>query len=71
MKYKKEIFEIIKQKTNKPFDLDTNIRDLGLDSIDMVEMITDFEEKFGVTIPSNKVNSVKTVRNILEVLESI
>ncbi len=71
MKYKDKIYKIIKTKTNKSFNDDTIIRDLGLDSIDMVEMIADFEDNFNITIPSSKVNDVKTIGDLLNVLEEI
>lgn len=71
MKYKDEIYKIIQSKTNKSFNDDTVIRDLGLDSIDMVEMIADFEDNFNITIPSNKINDVKTIGDLLNVLEEI
>lgn len=71
MKYKQEIFNIIKSKTNKPFSEDTLIRDLGLDSLDMVEMIADFEEQTGIEIPSSKINDIKTIKNLLDVLDEI
>lgn len=71
MKYKDEIYKIIQSKTNKSFNDNTVIRDLGLDSIDMVEMIADFEDNFNITIPSNKINDVKTIGDLLNVLEEI
>lgn len=71
MKYKDEIYKIIQSKTNKSFNDNTVIRDLGLDSIDMVEMIADFEDNFRITIPSNKINDVKTIGDLLNVLEEI
>ena len=71
MKYKNEIFSIIKSKTSKPFDENTVIRDLGLDSIDMVEMITDFEDQFNISIPSKKINDVKTIKDLLNIIDSI
>ncbi len=39
MKYKDEIYKIIKTKTNKSFNDDTIIRDLGLDSIDTLMLM--------------------------------
>ena len=71
MKYKDEIYKIIQSKTNKSFNDNTVIRDLGLDSIDMVEMIADFEDNFHITIPSNKINDVNTIGDLLNVLEEI
>lgn len=71
MKYKQEIFNIIKSKTNRPFNEDTLIRDLGFDSLDLVEMIADFEEQTGVEIPSEKITEIKTIKNFLEILDKI
>ena len=71
MKYRDEIYKIIQSKTNKSFNDNTVIRDLGLDSIDMVEMIADFEDNFYITIPLNKINDVKTIGDLLNVLEEI
>lgn len=71
MKYRDEVFNAIKSKTSKSFDENTVIRDLGLDSIDMVEMIADFEDNFGISIPSSKVNSIKTIKDILDLLDEL
>lgn len=71
MDYKKEIFGIIKSKTNKSFDENTVIRDLGLDSIDMIEMITGFEEKFNIEIPSDKIVNIKVIKDLLDLLNEI
>lgn len=71
MNYKDEIFKMIKEKTTKNFDENTSIRDLGLDSIDMVEMIADFEDKFNIEIPSEKINSIKTIKNLLDIIDKI
>ena len=71
MKYRDEIFKIIKSKTSKSFDDSTNIRDLGLDSIDMVEMITDFEEQFDINVPSEEINDIKTIKDLLVLIDRI
>lgn len=71
MKYKDEVFKIIKSKTNKQFDQNTVIRELGLDSIDLIEMVVEFEEQFNVSIPTEKIKDIKTVGDILSVLDSL
>lgn len=71
MKYKDEIFKYIKTKTNKNFDENTIIRDLGLDSIDMIEMIADFEEKFNLIIPTDKINGIKTIKDFLNIVDNL
>ena len=68
MKYKEEVFTIIKSKTNKSFDLESNIRDLGLDSLDLVEMMIEFQEKYNIEIPTEKMNQIKTIKDILDAI---
>ena len=36
-------------------------QDLGLDSLDTVELIMEFEKEFGITIPDDKAEGIKTV----------
>ena len=68
MKYKEEVFAILKSKTNKSFDLESNIRDLGLDSLDLVEMMVEFQEKYNIEIPTEKMNQIKTIKDILDAI---
>lgn len=68
MKYKDEVFKMISSRTSKSFDLNTNIRDLGLDSLDLVEMVIEFQEKYGIEIPTQKMSQIKTIQDLLDVL---
>ncbi len=48
-------------------DLDQRLRgDLGLDSLDMVELICDIEDEFGIDFdrPGRYMHKVKTVRDL-------
>lgn len=44
--------------------------DLGADSLDTVELIMDFEKEFGITIPDEDAQSIKTVGDALEYIQS-
>ena len=68
MKYKDEVFKMISSRTSKSFDLNTNIRDLGLDSLDLVEIVIEFQEKYGIEIPTQKMSQIKTIQDLLDVL---
>lgn len=49
---------------------DSNIlEDLGADSLDIIEMLMTLEEEYGITIPDEKINQVKTVGGICELIE--
>ena len=46
--------------------LDSDItKDLGADSLDVVELIMKFEESFGLNIPDEEVSNIKTVKDIV------
>lgn len=45
------------------------LEDLGADSLDIIEMLMTLEEEYGITIPDEKINQVKTVGGICELIE--
>lgn len=51
---------------------DTDIaNDIGADSLDIVEFIGTLEEEFSITIPQNELTDVKTVGQLVEVVEKL
>ena len=46
------------------------IDDLGADSLDTVELIMAFEEEFDVEIPDEYAQKIKTVKDVIEYIES-
>lgn len=46
------------------------IEDLGADSLDIVEMIMQMEEDFGITIPDEDAEKIKTVGDAITYLKS-
>ena len=46
------------------------IDDLGADSLDTVELVMAFEEKFGIEIPDDAAETIQTVKNAIEYIES-
>lgn len=47
------------------------IDDLHLDSLDMVEMMMKMEDEFGVDIPEDKTEDLKTIKDVTEYLKSV
>ena len=45
--------------------------DLGAYSLDIVELMMALEDEYGVTLPEGRVESVKTVQDIVDMLEEI
>jgi acyl carrier protein len=44
-------------------------QDLGADSIDLVELIMEFEREFELSIPDEKAEEIQTVGNAIQFLE--
>ena len=51
--------------------LDTKIADdLGADSLDVVELLMSIEDEFGVEIPDEEIENIKTIGNLVEYIEN-
>ena len=46
------------------------IDDLGADSLDTVELVMAFEEKFGIEIPDDAAETIQTVKDAIDFIES-
>ena len=46
------------------------INDLGADSLDTVELVMAFEEKFGIEIPDDAAETIQTVQNAIDYIQS-
>ena len=46
------------------------IDDLGADSLDTVELVMAFEEKFGIEIPDDAAETIQTVKDAISFIES-
>lgn len=73
MELKEKVIALISEKT----DLDASsiaetsnfTEDLNLDSLDMVEMMMNFEDNFGVEIPESAADGIKTVGDVIAYLQ--
>ena len=45
------------------------IEDLGADSLAVIEMLMTLEEEYGITIPDEKISQIKTIGQIVELIE--
>ncbi len=71
------VFENLKKALAKQFEMDpdsitmdTNlIDDIGADSLDVVELVMELEDTFGISISDEDAAELYTVRRIVEYLE--
>jgi acyl carrier protein len=46
--------------------LDTNLQEMGIDSLDVFSLLFELENAFKISIPDDDVRSIKTVNDIVE-----
>lgn len=72
-----ETFELLrsllaeKVKDNAEITPRTNLRELGIDSVDLVEILLNFEEKMNMTFEDEAMLKLSTVQDVLDLSQEI
>ena len=70
MNAEKEVIEVIsKVAKGKEVTADSNIKDLGLDSLDVVDMLMDIEDKYNIEFENEEMTSFVTIRDVIASFE--
>lgn len=67
---KKIVIEQLGADSAKVTETAAFIDDLGADSLDTVELVMAFEEEFGVEIPDDAAEKIKTVQDAITFIEA-
>jgi acyl carrier protein len=51
--------------------LDTNLQEMGIDSLDVFTLLFELENAFKITIPDDDVRSIRTVNDIVEGIKKL
>ena len=70
-------FDALRKVTAAVLGMDTNeieldmdfVSDLDADSLDLYQIFVGVEDELGITIPSEEVESIKTVRDAVELIK--
>lgn len=65
------VFSEFKKVPAEEIKLDTTFEELGFDSLDGLNLIFELEEEFNVSVPDDKVQSMKSVREVVEGMEEL
>lgn len=60
-----------KFKIYKLIDLNTEFKLLGLDSLDLMDLIIKIEKKYNIKIPDDKLYDIKIVKDLIKIIENI
>ncbi|ENY54168.1 phosphopantetheine-binding protein [Metamycoplasma alkalescens] len=69
MDFKELVFKKISKLTKKKFDLDTLIKDLNVDSLDLVILISELESNFNIEITDDELMQIKTIGDVINLIE--
>ncbi len=64
-----KVFAEFKKVPVENITVDTTFEELGLDSLDGLNLVFELEEEFGLMIPDDKVKEMKSVREVTEGIE--
>ena len=70
---KKKIIEVIKESTETEITLTSETElfaDMGLSSVEVVVMLGDLEDAFGIEIPSEDLEQLGTIADVMKYIES-
>ena len=66
-----EIKKIIKEYSNHDINLDTDLKnELDLTSFDIVSLVGDIEEKYGVQFTEEDLTNISTIKDIIDYIEA-
>jgi len=74
MSVEEKVMEIISQKLNLSKDQikpeASFVDDLGADSLDLVELVMAMEEAFGMEVPDEDAEKLRTVKDVIDYVKS-
>ena len=74
MSVEKKVKEIVAEQLGRDASEVTNeasfIDDLGADSLDIVELVMAMEDEFGIEIPDEEAEKIKTVKDVIEYIKA-
>ena len=71
MNIQEQVLEGLKKVVNgKEVSLESNLKELGLDSLDVVDMLMDLEEKFGIEFENDEMMAFNVVSDIVTAIEN-
>lgn len=64
------IFKELKKYTKKEFAKESYIKELNIDSLDLLMLVTELEKTFKITISDEELLNLKTIDDIIKVINS-
>jgi acyl carrier protein len=63
------VIDVLKNVSRRPIEPDLHhdlIADLGFDSLQVIETVSELEDRFGISIPMDDVPTIRTVAQVVD-----
>lgn len=60
----------VKIARGKEVTLESNVKELGLDSLDIVDLLMDMEEKYDIEFENEEMTNLVTVNDVVKAIEA-
>ncbi|QJG67084.1 phosphopantetheine-binding protein [Mycoplasma phocoenae] len=60
----------LKTMTKSKITVESKIKDLGIDSLDLLQSVTNLEEKLNIQISDEELLTIKSVKDLLSIIET-
>ncbi len=70
MKIFDELKKIAKKETGKDISIDDTFRDLGIDSIDLLDFVMKIENYFNIKIEDAELLKINSIKDVVQILEN-
>ncbi|MCU9938851.1 phosphopantetheine-binding protein [Mycoplasmopsis felis] len=64
------ILDNFKKVSKKKVNINDNIRSLGVDSLDLAELVIEAEEKFNISISDAEILKLEFVKDVIELIQN-
>ncbi|ADE19545.1 phosphopantetheine-binding protein [Mycoplasma crocodyli] len=71
MKIQDTIIKKLENLSKKKVDINSKLEDLNIDSLDLADLIIDAEKEFNISIPDEELNKIKSVKEIVILIEKL
>lgn len=70
-----DYFDKIKERLSsklkgRPFNKESSFKDLGIDSLDLVDLVFELEEEIGVEFQDDELLKISTVQDLLDLIDA-
>ncbi|MBN3535077.1 acyl carrier protein [Mycoplasma procyoni] len=64
------VYKKLSTYTKKKFDDESGVFEIGIDSLDFVEIISDLETELNIEVSDEELMSIKKISDIISIIES-